>query len=481
MASDIFLGFVIALFFLQALWIALSFRYPLIYDEIRHVPIIEIFSHNLSPLITSQPTRYDEYGSLNIASGFTASLYHYILSFPYRLVSTLTDDFMNKVLVLRVLNVSMVAGGIYVFARLFDRAGVRRLYTNIGLLLFTILPIVPFVAAHVNYDNMLFLLTAIFLLLSVRIVSEKQVSWASYSLLILVGCFASLVKYTFLPLFLASLLFLSYFVFRRYGASFFHRMKQSVLQSNKRILFLLNALTLVFVGFFSLVYIQNMLLYKTPRPACEQVMSVERCVANPVAKRNIEAEMTKNSRPIEQLPEYTLIWVENMILATNFSISAVTTEGVADRRAPLPVIYSLVFFGSILSAAIILYAWSHIANNTAWKLLILNSLFLIAIVFINNYKIYLDFHAAYAIQPRYLLSVVPIILIMTVVASAFVLRKQSVAVKMLVLSSVLVLSTQGGGAVTHILRSQNSWYRQDPYILSMNHAIKNVLAPFVKE
>ena len=38
---------VIAVFVLQAAWIAVSFRFPMAYDEAYHLPIIQIFSTQL--------------------------------------------------------------------------------------------------------------------------------------------------------------------------------------------------------------------------------------------------------------------------------------------------------------------------------------------------------------------------------------------------------------------------------------------------
>lgn len=479
--SNKFLYIIIVVFILQALWIAFSFRYPLIYDEIRHVPIIQIFAKNLSPLIIDQPQEYDQYGSLNLTAGFTASLYHYLMSFPYRVVDLFIDDFSYKVVFLRALNVLMVAAGLLVFAKMFDKVGIQRRYTSIGLLFFTLLPIVPFVAAHVNYDNMLFLLTAAYLYFAVRIVQADKVEWFEYVSLIILGSVATLVKFTFLPIFAVSVFFIAIKIYKKYGLSFVSRFRTSALASSKWTIGTMGILAIGTVSLVSFMYSYNLIEYQTLRPKCEQVISVGRCANNSVAKRNVQAKSTKEERPLMPFPEYAFHWMGYMLRATNFSIAAITTEGVQEQRKPLPVIYTMVFLGVLVATGALLYSWRSINKGPTWSLMLLVSLTLFAAVFIKNYIIYLDLHAAYATQPRYLLSVIPLILVMAMIAVAFILRRYGSAVKVGLLVVVVLLLSQGGGALTHILRSETTWYWNDDRVISANNTAKAILEPIIKE
>ncbi|HZJ34641.1 MAG TPA: hypothetical protein VFD55_01335, partial [Candidatus Angelobacter sp.] len=147
--SKYFFWGVIALFVFQAAWIAFSFRYSMIYDEYYHFGLIEYFSHQWLPWINDQPVSLDLYGALGRNPYL---LYHYLMSFPFRLVTLFTNDFVTQVISMRLINIVLFASGLVVFARLFKAMKVQPVFRNIALLFFVLLPATPFVAATVNYD-----------------------------------------------------------------------------------------------------------------------------------------------------------------------------------------------------------------------------------------------------------------------------------------------------------------------------------------
>jgi len=155
-----FLVFIIILFAFQSAWIAFSFRYPMLYDEYFHVNVIKLFSQQLSPFITSQPTSYDIFGVLSYG---VATLFHYLMSFPYRAISVFTDNLAIQVISMRLVCIAFTAVGIVLFNKLFQKIGIKQVFINVALLLFVLLPIVPFVAATVNYDNMHYSLLSVWI------------------------------------------------------------------------------------------------------------------------------------------------------------------------------------------------------------------------------------------------------------------------------------------------------------------------------
>lgn len=468
-----FFWFVIGLFVLQATWLAFSFSYPMIYDENFHVPVTQIFADQWSPFIVNQPPSYDIYG--NLSHGM-ASLYHYLMSFPLRVVLLFTDNLAAQVLVLRGLNIAMAAAGLYLYARLFSTIGIKQSHINVAALLFVMLPIVPFVAAHVSYDNMLFLLTAWFFIVAVKLVNAKRFQWQDYGLLVVVGCIASLVKFTFLPVFAATLVYAAIMVFRRYGKKTWSVFVRSLRTTDKRKNVAIIVSLLVSVGMFSAVYLQNTIRFGSPQPACQKTMSVDRCIKRSVVKRNIEAEATKNLRPELSLPQYFNSWYGS-IAGYVIAMSAAPNVGA---KAPLPVVYSAVYFGGLLMLGVLAYAWRSLPKSAGWYLLLTMSAVLIIAVFMNNYSIYQRYHMAFAMQPRYLLNIAPIIIVMAVTAVGFIFRR-SRYIKVGIMVAALALFTQGGGAVTHILRSDERWYWQNDIVIQANQTVKKVLTPIVKE
>lgn len=472
--SKYFFWGVLALFVFQAAWIAFSFVYPMLYDESFHVGVIAIFSHQLSPFILNQPQAYDAYG--NLANG-GATMFHYLMSFPYRLILAFTDKPIVYVIFLRLICIAMVAVGIQLFNKLFQKIGIRQVFINIGMLLFILLPIVPFVAATVNYDNMLFMLTALFLITCVNILASEKVIWYQYVWVIVVGCFASLVKFTFLPVFAVSVVYLVIVLCRRYGKQIFSKTFASFRSTSKLRVTGVIALTAVVVGMFSAVYLQNVILYRSLQPSCEKVLSIDRCNKNGVYLRDSQAEVTKNTRPLAQDPSYISQWVLQMVNWTNMTGSRTVTSG-SPARQPLPIIYTTVFLGGFIGLFALLYSWRSIKKKPGWHFLVTISVALTIVVFMVNYSTYIKLHAAFAIQPRYVLSMVPIIIVMIVVAVNFILRKAR-WLKLTLLIATLLLLFQGGGLITHIVLSEDTWYWQNSKTIKANHFAKKILQPFV--
>jgi hypothetical protein len=476
LGSKLFFWLVVGLFIFQALWIAFSFRYPMMYDEGFHFSIIKIYSHQLSPIIVDQPVRYDALRDLTHEG---SKLFHYLMSFPLRLSGIFTNNEAAQVIFLRVLNVLMAAAGLVIFRKIFRNLGIRLIYTNIAILLFILIPIVPFVAATINYDNLLLPLTAFYLLICVRILRNyKQARWYEYANLVTLGCAASLVKYTFLPVFAASVLYLAIFLWKKTRKTFFAAIKASFIRTAKLQVAIVISGLIIAVSLFSIVYVQNVVRYGTPNPSCTQTMPKERCLSSAIERRNTQARTTRDQRKAVAPPRYVEAWLNTM--ATVSTVTATTTtKGNVAVRGELPVIYNFLFFGAFLAGAVLLYAWRSLRKNAGWYFGATMTAVLFLSVFYVNFKGYYTVHIAYANQPRYLLSLLPFALVMVVIAASFVLRNH-VRTKLLSLAVALVLLVQGGGAVTHILLSQDNWYWQDNRVIRANHAAKKVLAPLIK-
>jgi len=105
---------------------------------------------------------------------------------------------------------------------------------------------------------------------------------------------------------------------------------------------------------------------------------------------------------------------------------------------------------------------------------------LVVSIFMVNLKDYNELHAAGAIQPRYLLSVAPVILVATVASFSFILRKAR-TMKLTLLVVGLLIFTQGGGLITHIMRSDDSWDWDNKIVHQINDGARDILKTLVKE
>ena len=473
--SNLFLWLVIALFALQALWVAFSFRYPLPYDEDFHFGLIKIYSHRLSPIITNQPTGYDFYRDLFHEGSY---LYHYIMSFPYRLIVLFTNVQAKQVLALRVLNIALFGSGLLLFSRLFRKLGVKQYVINVALLLLVLLPMTSLVAATINYDNMLFPLTAIFLGYCVQVILAKEIDWKAYAGVVISGCAASLVQVEFLPVFAIAVVYLTIVSWRRYGKKFFSKFTTAIKKSHWLTVSIAATLFVIFFSLFAQVYVTDTIRYGTPNPDCGVTMQKSRCMKSPVYSSYQTLLASKDQRSMVSAPHYAHIWLEAMVAFATWSM-AVNTSGKPIQSGPLPLVRLMVFAGLLGGIAILLYAWRYMPKSDASYFLMTIAAGLTAAVFIQNIAVYHKYHVAATIQARYLLPVLPILMVYIALAVNFVLRRLY-WLKLASLTFVTVAFLQAGGGVsTHILLSQDNWYWQQPAVIRMNHAAQRVLRHLV--
>jgi hypothetical protein len=464
LGSNKLLYIILFLFILQACWIAASFNYPLKFDENTHFTAVKIYSTQFTPGIDYMAPPDNIYSIKG-----AATVYHYILSYPYKFIRTITDSFYYQIIFLRFLNILMVALGLYLFARLFRMIKINQSYINICIFLFILLPIVPFLAAHINYDNMLFPLTAGYFILAVSILNKVKIHWAGYAYLMSLGLFTCLIKFTFLPVFVASLVFIGTYKWRKHGKQFPNKFissfKSFSLKSSILPLCAILILTLLFVMTIGL----NIVHYGHIKPSCQQVESISACSNDNSIKRGVLTYQTRNQRPLD-LKSFTFGWYNRM---TNKQLS------FSRLNKPLPIIDIFTFIGPIIGFIGLLYAWRFLDKNIGWYFLIFMALSLIISLFLFNLKGYLRVHNYNANQARYLLTIWPILIVLFVVAYGYILRK-NLLLKALVLFCILLIFSQGGGVITHIINSgPTKYYWHKSKIISVNKQIHKVVKPIV--
>src|ERR1039458_4153936 len=157
-----FFLFILLFFIFEAVWIALSAVYPQAFDEDFHFGLIQIYSHHWLPFLSSQPPHANAYGAVARDPSY---LYHYLMSFPYRLIAHFVHGVIGQVILLRLINVGLFAGGLILLRRVLLRVGASPQLTNVSLLLFVLIPIAPQMAAEINYDFIPFFLGIVLFLL----------------------------------------------------------------------------------------------------------------------------------------------------------------------------------------------------------------------------------------------------------------------------------------------------------------------------
>jgi hypothetical protein len=472
---------VVIFFVLESVWIACSARYPMAFDEDFHLGIIKIYSQHWLPFLSTQPDNAMQYGALQHDPSY---LYHYLMSFPYRMVSAVTSSQTIQVVVLRLLNVAMAAWGVWLFRAVLRRAGTSAALTHTLLALFVLVPVVPMVAGQINYDNLLMPLVALLCLLTFTVFSGLQQRWVNVRAFVLLAvvCMAgSLVKYPFLPFAAAAVAFVAgaaawYFrgTFRQLPAAIAAGYKTVTPRLRVGLL----VLAVVTGGLFIQRYGVNLVTYHTPVPECDVVLSQEDCLGyGPWARNHLLAqdkkEVTRNAA------EYTWYWLQALHFRLFFAVN-----GPADsyrNYPPLPLPSATTVLLTISGIIGVLLYWRRVfAGRPLLVLFLLMTLLYCGVLWSDDYSQYLETSEPVAINGRYLL---PVLLPLgAVLAQAFrVIIGRRPAVKAAVAGVVILLFLQGGGVFSFILRSDEIWYWPDSTVIHINNGARRVLAPVVIE
>jgi len=476
--SKYFFWGIIVLFVFQAAWIAFSFRYPMIYDEGYHFGLIEYFSHQWLPWITNQSTNLDQYGALGRDPYL---LYHYLMSFPFRIIDVLTNNPAVQVISMRLINIILFASGIISFWHLLKEMNIKRVFRNVSLLFFVLLPATPFVAATINYDSAVFLLTAIFMLVGVKIVKNQKIQWHHYALLVFIGMTGSLMKSAFTPIFAAGFIFIVIRLLINHKKQVIHDYIKSF-KTTGLWLKIVILVPVVVVGFlFTERFAVNIVQYHSLVPSCEKQLTEKRCLSSPLELRAYELEKNKKGKIPYQDPEYVEKWGSSMLFTLLWSGSSIYgSNGVVKFLDPLPVIYTVVFISTMVSSMAFFYSFEKLKKISGFWFITSIIILYISTLFYINFSAYYKYYSPIGIQGRYLLPLLPVLMALALLGINNILRRVR-PFKILILITVFILYLSGAGVITHIVRSNDSWIWDNQTVRQMNDDARDWLSPYVQK
>ncbi|MFI5270873.1 MAG: hypothetical protein ACHQT9_02410 [Candidatus Saccharimonadales bacterium] len=472
---------IVVFFVFEALWIALSGRYPMAFDEDFHLGIIRIYAHHLSPFWGTQPPGTEAYGAISRDPAF---LYHWLMSFPYRLISLFTNDQNIQVIILRFINIGLLGASLPFFRRLLAKTGASKALVNASLGIFVLVPVVPLLAAQINYDNLMIPMTAISLLLTVSLTekfSKKKPIDVRLLLLTLIACLStSLVKYSFLPIFIVIIGFVYYYAVKKYSniKNIWLNLKKGFTLVPRKQLIALVLFSLIFFGVFIQRYGVNIVKYHKPVPGCSQVLTEKQCSNYGPWLRDYT---NKQAKDIDNVPTHlnTYIgdWFYGMWLRSFFTVDGPAT--LYETRGPFRVPAQSAIIFIVLGTAALIFTFRRLLKKyhspVIW-LFVITSLFYLIILWLDDYQIYLSTAAPVAINGRYIFPVLPLIILVIALAYDEVLRKWY-RLKVLLMVTVFICMILGGGSLTYILRSRDVWYWNSQPVYDANHAVQRFIGP----
>ncbi len=480
--SDKFFRLILVVFVIEAVWIAVSAAYPQAFDENYHFGLIKVYSHYWLPFLSHQPPHADAYGAVAREPSY---FYHYIMSFPYRFIELFTKSQIIQVIILRLINVAMFAWGLTLFRKILLRVGSSKALTNLVLMLFILIPIVPQLAGQISYDNLMIPLTALSILYCFKIMDEiRSKKLSIYHTALFLGlCFmTSVVKYAFLPIFAAMLLFLivlSIYVYKKNLKFFFIQLGKSWRKQKLITKIIIPLVIIIPFGLFAQRDLVNLVEYHSIKPSCQKVLSVKQCLAySPWAYnyRNhikIEAGLASFSNPII----YPFQWLYWMWYRLFFAVNGPKAHFKNYPPLPLPSAAALVLF--IAGIVALIKWWRKIFAGNLYLTLLLAVVAGYCLALIGQgYFTYRYTAVLENMNGRYLLPI--LVLLAAIFGQALSVAFRKMQNRKIVFAMVaLFLFLEGGGVLTFIIRSDSTWDINNKAVVKVNNTARKVVKKVV--
>ena len=465
LSSKIFLVFVLVGCALQYAWVAVSARLS-IYDEPYHLAAIDAFSGRWLPFIDQSVAD----GPLGDAERYGSYLYHYIMSFPWRLARSAGVGFDDRVVLLRLITVGIVVLALFVYRQVFLEIGASRAIAHVTIGLVGSLPLLVFLAGSVNYDNLMFLMTALLFLFGVKVCRATEFSWTSWLLLLTVACLGAVTKYTFLALLPVAALVVLVSQWsniltglRPATRRFFRPGTRRALSVNLALL----AIAVVAVSLFVERYVGNLIGYGSIMPSCLSVHELAICEMHAPWARNEILDPSYPDQPLtlsNALSFLTTHWLPLMF--TYIGYIGVSTADATNVTSVGPAVTAWLWLLLVPAGAAVLgLSVGFFRRMRGTGLLLGASALYVAVLFVQNLSDYLRLGEPVGIAGRYALVVLPVLIGLAVIGACRILTVSSAdrgrAVKLALLVVVLVLLTQGGGITSYLWSLDASWLRSD--------------------
>lgn len=491
--SKWFFGGTLIALAVQSIWLAITQRYPLPFDESFHFGIIQVYARQWNPILTHQPANPGEFGELVHDPSY---LFHYLMSFPYRIIDFLFHNIVIDIGSLRIIDIALFIIGLVGFRKLLLRFGLSRTLTHSLLFIIMLVPVSSLLASQVNYDNLLFCVIPVFLWFTYNIIDDIKkrhaLTYQNTMIMLCLGMLTSLIKYAFLPIFAIVVLYiLVIWLADKKRLTIIRGMKASFVRSTRKLQVWLALAFLVSFGLFMQRYGYNAVVYHAVQPDCAQVLTVKQCLLYGPWRRNYYLDQTAKathsnlSAPARNPLVYVRGWTHAMVFRLYFSVDQDFNE-----YAPMPLPFVTAFiFGYIGLALFVVYSVKIIKTyRYAWLFIVIISAYILSLLSLNYHE-YLRFGTVVAVNGRYLFPILPLLLALFALGYREAIRQfggsRAFMIKIIIVIVIAVLSLDGGGTIGYLIHSMPKWYLpNDPltgFSLWLGSALSQVVLGGINE
>lgn len=474
-ASETFFKIIALLAVLQGVWFAIMFV-PGIFDEVKHLSHVFIYADGASPFVSEQAQEWDYAGPI-----FRDPYYFYyiIMAIPLKIIRLFTEDYAMQIFILRLINVSFFVSGLYAFKRALQEARVfSKSIINVSLALLVVTPAFAPLPGAVNYDNLAFLLTGLFMLYAIRVLRSSKPDYKEISLFLVVCLLLVMTKWTLAILCIPALAIVGFNLGKKHGKQFLTKVKRSF--DTTGTYFKVGSIVAIVIlsGLIIERHVTNIVRYGgSAQVQCTEIMSLERCLSfHDFAVYHSTREAKPDSFEPMGVHYYGLSMFAPRMINTQTTLLPWRATELTPAIPPLGLLYFI--FASVATVAIIV-GWRRLVSNDSTRLLLFTSLSFVLLLMFYLYSLYAEYAIPAAISARYLIPVIPFIIAL----SLLVIKKQSPKkwrpfFPFLVLLSGLLL-TQGGSIISYSLTADRDLIRQNDKVMTFEEYSNKVFRKIV--
>lgn len=434
------------------------------FDEDFHMGLIKIYASSWLPYGIEHTRDMATYGA---ATADASYLWHYILSFPYRLMGLLGWNERVVVTVLRIVNVATAVASLFVYRKVLIEARMGKATSNFTIALFTLIPILPILAGQVNYDNPLLLLIGLTFLLALRWYKDFKetgnIPIKQTYLLIIVVLFASPIKYTYLPIAAGVAMWLVAILIINRKKIAWHKQWRHLTKQTKSLpaqIKLLGIILFLLGSFFSAHYATNYFTYGSLTPSCDEVFDDQACLNYGPWNRNryLSQHLSPDFHPVSFREYLVGIWIPDMAERLTFAVAGPTND--YDTKEPLPNLLGSLAILCGIGCVGALVMIRRVLRNPFMILTLFTSVLYLALLSFRLYGSYKLTGEPVAINGRYLLPLLPPIIATLICATVWLTTKLHIHKYLPVIASAILatLIFSGGGILTYIILAEPQWY-----------------------
>jgi hypothetical protein len=475
-----FFRLILIVFCIQALWFAVSIKGTVPPDEHYHFGLIQLYASEpitAGPFITHQPASSLWMGDVQRTPSV---LYHYLMSFPLRLIDVFTHNVDIQLLAMRIVDIALSVCSLLAIRAIFKKLTPNAIISNLGIALFSLTGMFLWISSAVSYDNMATLAWLGFLW--GLLCFQEEPSAKNLLKCLFFGISAALVKFDFVLVVAGTLVVYLAVNYNTLGnntaklVASIKKLPSEIVRNRVATAFAILTLMVAFMFIYRIG--SNLVEYHAITPGCTSLHTSSECEQASSYQRTVDvnnAVREFKDRGGWRSLNFSMIgflgsWVDQMYQRMYYYFGYITVT--ADPVSGIIFLLAIAFMIYLLAAK----RGKAFDNKKQWLMLFVTLLF-VAGLFYSNLNTYLSTGTQIGYQGRYLLPVLPFVYVFIASLGYKVIQQTRGKRRTILLTSAAVLVLgfwyETFPGLVFMKASNQSWYT--PQTTSFNLHLKSVM------